>query len=250
MLLSDPGLGPAAERIAECLVTAGGQAAPIAVLYDDSDGLLRGICQGFPEARLVPIGPQAAVQQIEQVAEQARREQFGAHKAVFGAGALREARRMEGLGSHLTPGLMDVHQEDDLRAAARRAARLAFGRDWALGGWDAQALRRVRVARRLFSPFTAALLEELEEERSLDPAPWPYEREMQKTLREARQMGLGEGATLIHEGHRPSHRSSQPVILTRLVFTNVEAGMGLLGIPSPVPLLLLERSGSRSITSP
>jgi hypothetical protein len=241
LVLPDAALAPAAERLAQCLAAVGGASAAWSVLHLEGQELERVLGSMGGSAEIQYVGPAHARAAFLERQSQARRELLAGAAEPFGSGV--EASRRGALGQ---AGLLElselvVHAGDDPEKLARRVARLAFGRDWALGGWDAQALRRVQLDPRVMSRFTACLLGELEQGKWLDSAPWPMRRKLQERLLEARERGLGEGATLIHQGLRPSRPGASGVILTRLVFTNVEPRMGLSALQLPAPLLLLER---------
>lgn len=247
LLVPDPSLGPAADLAAEVLsAELGSRAGMLAVLHQESAEVTRALAVSDQPVELAIVGPPAAGEAFETLVNQARKEALAgvpAAKRPFGVGIGRGGRRAQAAVHGLQPATLELSPGDDPRAAARRVVRLAFGRDWALGGWDAQALRRVLVAPGLLSSFTECLLDRLEGAAAADPAPWPLDKRQPDRLLEARRIGLGEGATLIHEASRPSRGGGGTAILTRLVFTNVEDRMGLAQLRAPLPLLLLERAG-------
>ncbi len=247
LLVPAPSLGPAADLAADVLrAELGSRAGALAVLHQESAEVTRALAISERPVELTHVGPPAAGEAFETLVNQARKEALAGMPAAnrpFGLGIGAGGRRARAAVHELLPATLELGPDGDPRAAARRVVRLAFGRDWALGGWDAQALRRVRVAPSLLSSFTECLLDRLERDSAVDPAPWPLDKRQPERLLEARRIGLGEGATLIHEASRPSRGGGGTAILTRLVFTNVEDRMGLARLRSPLPLLLLERAG-------
>lgn len=241
VVLPDPALAPAAERLAQCLAESRRGPGAWSLLHVEGQELERvlGALDGSMEVQYV--GPPHARKAFLERQTQARRERSAGSAEPFGSGVGETQRGALAQGGALELSELVVRAGDDPEVLARRVARLAFGRDWALGGWDAQALRRVQIAPQVLSSFTACLLGVLEQDSALDPAPWAQRRKLQDRLLEARERGLGEGATLIHQGHRSSRPEAGGVILTRLVFTNVESRMGLSALRLPAPLLLLER---------
>ncbi|MEE2940523.1 MAG: hypothetical protein VX460_09080, partial [Planctomycetota bacterium] len=135
-------------------------------------------------------------------------------------------------------------QPETLRRAAREVARLAFGSE-ALGGHAAGAASRVLVRPAVFSAFTEALLEALDEgfgSGALGAPAWSNTRPHRLTrgsdlaLELARKVGIEEGATLVFERKRHGERA--------LVFTNVEPRMVLAGRLGAPCLLALQRAGA------
>lgn len=131
-----------------------------------------------------------------------------------------------------------------LGRAARETARLAFGRE-VMGGHSAAAAPRALVRPTVFSAFTEALLEALDEgfaSGELGAPDWASERPHRLTrasdlaVELARKVGIEEGATLVFERKRPGDRA--------LVFTNVEARMALAGRLRAPCLLALQRAGA------
>jgi hypothetical protein len=74
----------------------------------------------------------------------------------------------------------------------------------------------------------------------------PRERATAAALGAARDLGLDEGATLIHEDAGVgSRRAGGGAILVRLVFTNVEPHMRVAALRRPMPLLSILRGDDR-----
>lgn len=131
-----------------------------------------------------------------------------------------------------------------LHDAAREVAHLAFGPE-ALGGHAAGAASRVLVRTAVFSAFTEALLEALDEgfeSGALGAPAWSSERPHRLTrgselaVELARKVGIEEGATLVFERKRRGELA--------LVFTNVEPRMALAGRLGAPCLLALQRAGA------
>ena len=131
-----------------------------------------------------------------------------------------------------------------LRSAARQVAQLAFGSE-SLGGHAGRAASRALIRPTVFSGFTEALLEALDDgfaSGSLGAPSWASERPHRLTrgsdlaIELARKVGIEEGATLVFERKRPGDRA--------LVFTNVEPRMALAGHLGAPCLLALQRAGA------
>jgi hypothetical protein len=149
--------------------------------------------------------------------------------AVLAAAAERGSRPLE--PATAPRGVLAVAVHDELRAAARHAARAAFAAAPALGGCRPGALGRVRCDERVFSEFSAALLAELDAPGGTW-TPAPLDREAPAALRNAVALGLEEGAAPI-AGCDGSWRPS--------VLTNVDPQSRVVRLGDAVPLLLLER---------
>ena len=107
----------------------------------------------------------------------------------------------------------------------------------------------VTVDPRRLSAFTEELLAALEVEHVAEPCLPFVDRGLGALLEGQRDLGLDEGATLIHEGLMSGSRpSGQSAKLARLIFTNVEPRMRLLASSRPAPILLLVREDAPTST--
>lgn len=235
VVLSDPTVPELAELFAGALATAGLPAAALAVLHADHDELVRAAVDGdtFDSVRLVGLEPLGAR------VERWRAAGGGAH---FGAGvvARERATRVE----FRAPGSSTarVRRDDDPRARAHEVLRAALGRAASLSGQRAGQIGRVVCHPRAFSAFTGELLRILRSEREYrEPLPF-LDPDLAGHVRRARELGLDEGATLIHEGPDEVACASGSAA-GWIVFTNVEPHMRIASLTRPAPLLSLMREG-------
>ncbi len=135
-------------------------------------------------------------------------------------------------------------RSDALRRAAREVARLAFGAE-SMGGHAGCAVSRALIHPTVFSAFSEALLDALDEGFASDtlgaPAwsrarPHRLTRGSEQAVELARKAGIEEGATLVFERKQPGKHA--------LVFTNVEPRMALAGRLVAPCLLALQRAGA------
>ncbi|MCP3917146.1 MAG: aldehyde dehydrogenase family protein [bacterium] len=238
--LSDPRLPMVADRIAEALAAAELPPGVFAVLHDDGRTALRAALASGRCTLCEASGRAPDRRAFERPLSVSLVPGEGAW-LPFGAGVIERHTRIEFETLRGTDS--EVLRSEDPRRRAERAAAQAFGRVESLSGQHATGLRRVRIHRELFSVFTGELLDCLEASGAFDE-PLPFlEDATRADLLAARDLGLDEGATLIHEGLRqgsPSGRAGASLV--RLVFTNVEPQMRLAALPGPLPLLLLMRT--------
>jgi acyl-CoA reductase-like NAD-dependent aldehyde dehydrogenase len=239
----DPHL-PELAAVAPALFEAGLEPGALSVLHDDGDTALRAALASGGYAHVWSSGPEERGERIAQ----ATRRPCAAEAALrpFGAGVL-EARAAAHTHEEFTSRAAQVARADDPEHSARAIARAAFDPELTLGGELPDSVGRVHVHPRRLSRFTAALLAALEERASELGAPRvPRERATAAALGAARDLGLDEGATLIHEDAGVgSRRAGGGAILVRLVFTNVEPHMRVAALRRPMPLLSILRGDDR-----
>jgi acyl-CoA reductase-like NAD-dependent aldehyde dehydrogenase len=232
-----------ADRFAAVLQAAGLDAGALAVLHDDGDTALRAALAGGGFCALRATG---RADHLARLARAADDPATAPGFAAFGAGVLERPATVLCLG---TPerARARVESDDDPVPRAREVAARSFGRVECLSGQGAGQVGMVEVAPRLLSRFTAALLDCLDARGPDAPGgfdrPLPFlEHDLADDLVAARELGLDEGATLIHEGTASDSPSGRrEARLVRLVFTNVEPDMRVLGLERPMPLLCLMR---------
>ena len=140
-----------------------------------------------------------------------------------------------------------VRYDDDPASRAREIARDAFGSSQTMSGQLPGQVGLVTVDARRLSAFTEELLTALEVEELAEPCVPFLDRGLGALLEGQRDLGLDEGATLIHEGFMPGSRGSGPSAkLARLIFTNVEPRLRLCANSRPAPILLLVRDAAPS----
>lgn len=217
---------------------------------------------GAPDAEITGLA--ASLQQLREGAVATPAEPAGSSDGWFGEGVVSSppAPIRVGTDSPVTaivgltpaelgglPGRLHAVDTGDggqaaLRVAARQVALLAFGSE-SMGGHAASAASRALIRPAVFSAFTEALLEALDDgfaSGSLGSPSWGSERPHRLTrgsdlaVELARKVGIEEGATLVFERKRPGDRA--------LVFTNVEPRMALAGHLRAPCLLALQRAGA------
>jgi acyl-CoA reductase-like NAD-dependent aldehyde dehydrogenase len=221
VLVSDARLPLLAERIAAAAVSAG--------VYPGALGLLHG-----PTRELVALAL-------------ARPERGATLRASGTVERMVELRRLCEEQGVVEPRLRALRCEafevDGSRSPEESAATVvarAFGRGECFSGQLPGTLGRVFCPARLFSRFSALLLERLESSEAVT-APVPQvDDEAAARVRSAWELGLDEGATCIAGGDGALPASSRALPPT--VFTNVEPHMASARRQDPLPVLCLLRS--------
>ena len=265
------GLG---DRLAECLIAAGIPGDGWALLHDDGGpgqgaqrcglalaaaGAFAGVCLSGPDeapnlsratgrtgGREIPVGAVGAVGMGSIGSERAPWVASGA-QLPFGTGVVeREPAAVQFHRLSRDEAVVTV-DEDPERAAVEIVER-SLGRS-VLGGQLPGQVGLATCHPLLFSRFTAAVLTALEGEPAERPGALYPDPDHRGELERLRDLGLDEGAVLIHErpvqsgsgGAAGSPSGARGGSLGRLVFTNVEPEMRIAGVTGPVPLLLLMR---------
>lgn len=234
ILVSDPSLPELAVELARAFELAGLPPGALALLHDDSRTLLR-CAAAHPElSRARLAGCEEDAHELAAFAEAARASRSARSEAPL----LLESRP-------LRRGSAAVLQAEDLGQRAAELARAAFGRAEALGGQLEGQVGRVLCHEAVFSPFSEALLAEVDRLsegarplRLLDP-------ELPDRVGRLLRLGLDEGATLVRGPAEPPS-GSQPlgaeVTLLPSVFTNAEPRQRLVRASRPAPVLALLRA--------
>ncbi|MEE8469467.1 MAG: hypothetical protein V3T22_13495, partial [Planctomycetota bacterium] len=242
LLLGDPRVPALADRLAVALVAAGVPAGALAVLHDDADDTLRAALISGAFERVVASGHGSDESVL------ARSIETLSGQSAFGRGVL-DTSLPELVFTRLECGRARVRRGDDPAQRAREVARAAFGSSQTMSGQLPGQVGVVTVDPRRLSVFTAELLVALEVEQLAEPCLPFVDRGLGALLEGQRDLGLDEGATLIHEGLRSGSRpSGEGAKLARLIFTNVEPRMRLLAGGRPAPLLLLVREEDSTST--
>lgn len=233
LLLADPRVPELVERLADVLLEVGVEPGALAQLTEHGrNGLLEAAASGRVARFVLGVAGEDGrdlVAAVERAAE----------RAGFGAGVV-DLQPPEVELVRVERGVARVALEDDPERRAREVARAAFGRLETLSGQLDGQVGVVHVHARRLSRFTEALLRALEHEGLADPPAAFVDPSLSRHLEEFRDLGLDEGATLIHEGG-PSQGPRGGARLTRLVFTNLEPQMQLVACSRPAPALLLMR---------
>ena len=240
-LLSSSPLPALADRLGDALEAAGVPSGSLAVLHDSGRDALRCALEsgGFGGAS---VGADA---RLAELCARWTRSSVRGRRAPFGAGVVALPAERLALEVRDLSRASRVLEMDD--PDGPWLAEMAFGRS-VLGGQLARRVGRVRCAPEVFSSLTTRLLEALEapeDTGNVQAGPLYVDPRVHGELERSRQLGLDEGATLIHERSGPgsgSPRRQADASLGRLVFTNVEPGMRLAQPPRPAPLLLLGRA--------
>jgi Aldehyde dehydrogenase family len=235
LLLSDGSVPALADRLTDALLEAGLPRDALALVHDDGDAALRAAAGDPRVSRLRVSGHPGQQARCAPLLERAARG------ATFGSGVLEDNRGRDFAFDVLGRGQRIVDLSQDPREAAVRIVEAAFGRVQTLSGQAAGQVGSVELAPRRISVFTEALLGALERDGVVDPALEPLETDLAPALERVRELGLNEGATLIHEARVPSRRPGGGARIARLVFTNVEPGMRLSAWSRPSPVLLISR---------
>lgn len=242
LLLGDPRVPALADRLAAALVAAGVPAGALAVLHDDADDTLRAALISGAFERVVASGHGSDESVL------ARSIETLTGQSAFGRGVI-DTSLPELVFTRLECGRARVRRGDDPAQRAREVARAAFGSSQTMSGQLPGQVGVVTVDPRRLSVFTAELLVALEVEELAEPCLPFVDRGLGALLEGQRDLGLDEGATLIHEGLRSGSRpSGEGAKLARLIFTNVEPRMRLLAGGRPAPLLLLVREEDSTST--
>jgi len=241
LLVGDRRAPALADHLAGALTAAGLPAGALALLHDDGDDVLRAAAESGRVGRMALSGWES-----EGALWSERVRRWG-RMAAFGAGVVEAAQGPRFVFDPLARSVVEVGLGEDPAAAAERVVRGAFDRVHTISGQLAGQVGVVQVEPRRLSAFTAALLAALEERRLVDPPLPPVDPHLGRELAARRDLGLDEGATLLHEFLVGSSGSGAGARILRLVFTNVEPGMRLLDATRPAPVLLLCR---RPIANP
>ena len=218
---------------------AGGPQDALAILHDDGEAVLGGVLARRVAQVAWVSGPVEELARVERLAGAPPRP--GARRP-FGAGVL-QAPPTRVVPALLSKSEAHVTRDADPRARARELAQQSLGRAPALGGERAGQVGRIVCDPSRFSTFTEAFLEALEAPDAGFEPRLPLESESAAALAHALQLGLDEGATLIHERGPSDSRAHRPnASVERLVFTNVDAGSRLAALSRPVPLVCLIRA--------
>lgn len=238
VLLSDPAVPGLAERFARAFIEAGLAPGALALLHDDGETALRAACAGGCFERISASGHGDFRTRLEAYC---RGSGAGPGPTYFGAGVI-EAPATELAFTPLERGVAWVEASDDPCRRGREVARAAFGRVAALSGQRSGRLGLVTCHPRVFARFTEALLEVLEgDEAAFAPLPL-LDPSAFRELEDGLQLGLDEGATLIHELAPTASCPPRPhARVGRLVFTNVDPESRLAALTRPIPLLALVR---------
>lgn len=242
LLLSDPDLPRLATSFCDRLDGVGLPPGVISLLHDDRSGTLRSVIQsgGFSRIRYGGTAAQsAALERLLSTGVAAAPTRGG--PAPFGAGVVEVAPPELRLYTPRNSGVL-VREEDDPERAAQRVCTEAFGAAETLSGQRAGQIGRVICHERVFSSFTEALLEavdELGEDRCA-----LVDRSLREHVEGLGRVGLDEGATMIRgefggtTSKRARNRGGTPA---PVVFTNVEAQMEAALASRPAPVLCLLR---------
>lgn len=237
VLLFSDGCVPAfANRLADVLLEAGLPPAALALLHDDGDAALQAAAVDRRLSRLRVWGHSQDKARCAPIFARA------AHSTHFGAGVLGADQGRDMKFELLRREHRTVDPGQDPAVAVDQILQAAFGRLQTLSGQASEQVGSVEIAPRRISTFTETLLVALEAEGAADPALEPIEADMAAQLEQVRELGLNEGATLIHEARVPSRLASNGARIARLVFTNVEPRMRLHDWSRPSPVLLISRS--------
>lgn len=235
LLVGDGRVPALADRVLRALLAAGVPRDAVALVHDDGDTAVRAALASGRVARWRASGYPEARERCEALVEAATPQ------GLFGAGVVQT------LGpalefAPLVRGGARVAEGDEPARCAKDVARRAFGRIETMSGQLPGQVGVVEVHPRRLSRFTEVLLETLEGSFSRTPPAAFLDPDLVPHLRAMRDLGLDEGATLIHEGRPPeSHADDSDATLIRLVFTNVEPHMRLVACSRPAPVLLLQR---------
>ena len=251
--LADPVLPALADRYARALAQAGLPDGVLAVLHDDGRTALRAALAAGEALELRASGSAELREELRllcRLGVQTEGAPGASSRArAFGAGVFPLEDRplhFDELGTRA----VSIEEQDDPLEHARRVALAALGRIETLGGQLPGHVRLVRCHPSRLSALTEALLELLEDpEGPFQDLPCLLEPELSGALSRARELGLGEGATLIWEGREEADGSKKSASSPRmgaapmgpLVFTNVESSMRIASWTRPAPLLLLMR---------
>jgi aldehyde dehydrogenase (NAD+) len=244
IVLDSPRVPMIAQSFARELEQVGLPPGALAVLHDDGRDLLSATLARGGFDVLHAVGHAEDEERLARalgasVLPTGTRPPFGAGVLVGGGPELRFEL--------LRKGEVIVHLDDDPAERAEAVALAALGRAETLGGQLPGQQGRVRCHPRRLSEFTEALLAVLDGDPALADLPPALDPDLPQALLAVRQLGLDEGATLIHEGRPgPDSDSRGPkrnATLSPLVFTNVEPGMRIAALERPMPLLLLSREG-------
>jgi len=238
LLLPDGGAPALVDQLVKALDRADLPPGALAVLHDDGRTALRcAVDAGGAEELLVSC----ATEELDELRRWLRaRSPQG--DLPFGTGVCEPAAAPELVHHDLGVRTARVSAGEDVEEVARRLALAALGRGETLSGQLPGHVRRIECDERCFSAFTAALLGQLEEAPELRPPVPQREPRLARELDQIRELGLADGATLIHEeGRRGSPGTSRNTTIGPLVFTNVLPGMRIAGLTRPAPVLLLQR---------
>lgn len=231
VLLSDRRLPMAADAIATALAHADLPPGVWSLLHEDGATCLRDLLAHDDVGALCAAGPRVQMHRLA-------RESL--------AGATR-ARSLELVPLSNTSHV--IRLEDDPSAAAAHVIDAAFGRAHALSGQAPGQVGRVLCNERVFSRFSAELLSGLEHSPDVLHAVPLIDGEARQHASRARELGLDEGATLIHPRSldlAAAQGESENATPATLVFTNVDPFLRLAGLSRPSPCLCLMRVVSDS----
>ncbi len=240
LLLGDACVPALAGRLAAALMEAGLPAGALAVLHDDADDTLRAALASGAFERVVASGHESRESALLRSIETLVGE------SAFGRGVV-DMPLPALIFTRLESRRVRVGADDDSAQRAREVARAAFGSIQTMSGQLPDQVGVVTVDPRRLSAFTAELLLAVEVEEVAEPCLPFLDRGLGAFLEGQRDLGLDEGATLIHEGPMAGSRpSGEGAKLARLIFTNVEPRMRLLASSRPAPILLIIREDAPS----
>jgi acyl-CoA reductase-like NAD-dependent aldehyde dehydrogenase len=265
VLFSDPHVPFIAESLARALEASAVPRGVLALVHDDRDTCLDAALVDTRIDTLRASAPPARLRHIERRAQGLRARDLG-RESDPPAGGARAADRSApsprgrfgaGLDHRRGPELdlcllrsssYVVTRSADPAAAAAEIIERAFGRARSLSGQRPGSVGRVLCHERQFSRFSAELLEQLALHPDAAAPLCARETAELDHLRRACELGLDEGATLVHSRREaappPSRDRRAEAMLWPAVFTNVEEHMRIAWLGRPAPVVCLMRVAS------